>query len=103
MLISAKLLSLLKTFSKHELNSFKKFVASPFHNEQQELIQLFAIIDHHFRASEKEQKANPLEKAMVWEYIFGTKPYNDVRMRRCLLYTSPSPRDRTRSRMPSSA
>ena len=27
----------------------------------------------------------------------------DGRMRFCLLYTSPSPRDRTRSRMPSSA
>ena len=28
---------------------------------------------------------------------------NDVRDWHCLLYTSPSPRDRTRSRMPSSA
>ena len=27
----------------------------------------------------------------------------DVRLLSCLLYTSPSPRDRTRSRMPSSA
>jgi len=82
MLISTKLLSLLKTFSKHELNSFKKFVASPFHNEQQELIQLFTIIDQYFRASEKIQKASPLEKEVVWKYIFGKKPYNDVRLRR---------------------
>ena len=29
--------------------------------------------------------------------------HNDVDSRICLLYTSPSPRDRTRSRMPSSA
>jgi hypothetical protein len=28
---------------------------------------------------------------------------NDALIRACLLYTSPSPRDRTRSRMPSSA
>ena len=27
----------------------------------------------------------------------------DAKIRACLLYTSPSPRDRTRSRMPSSA
>ena len=27
----------------------------------------------------------------------------NARLKRCLLYTSPSPRDRTRSRMPSSA
>ena len=30
-------------------------------------------------------------------------PIKDVRIKTCLLYTSPSPRDRTRSRMPSSA
>ena len=29
--------------------------------------------------------------------------YNSLKIRNCLLYTSPSPRDRTRSRMPSSA
>ncbi len=82
MLISTKLLTLLKTFSKHDLNSFKKFVASPFHNEQEELMQLFAIINQYFRSPEKEQKANPLEKEMVWQYIFGQKKYNDVRLRR---------------------
>ena len=29
--------------------------------------------------------------------------YNRTKAKACLLYTSPSPRDRTRSRMPSSA
>ena len=82
MLISSKLISLLKTFSKHDLNSFKKFIASPFHNEQQELVELFAIIDQYFRSSEKEQKTNPLEKEMVWQHIFDEKKYNDVRLRR---------------------
>jgi len=33
----------------------------------------------------------------VWDYSFNDGLYS------CLLYTSPSPRDRTRSRMPSSA
>ncbi len=82
MLISPKLLLLLKTFSKHDLNSFKKFVTSPFHNEQQELVQLFTIIDQHFRSSEKEQKANPLGKEVVWQHIFDKKKYSDVRLRR---------------------
>ena len=35
------------------------------------------------------------EKALEW--------YNSDEYKPCLLYTSPSPRDRTRSRMPSSA
>ena len=33
------------------------------------------------------------------EFTMGSKDHSDD----CLLYTSPSPRDRTRSRMPSSA
>lgn len=82
MLISNKLLSLLHTFSKHDLNSFKKFIISPFHNEQAELVRLFDIIDAHLRAPSKEQKANPLEKDRVWKAIFDKKPYQDVRLRR---------------------
>ena len=33
----------------------------------------------------------------------GSPANGDIRYNSCLLYTSPSPRDRTRSRMPSSA
>ena len=42
--------------------------------------------------------------ALVREEM-GADPFNGVIyvFRACLLYTSPSPRDRTRSRMPSSA
>ena len=38
--------------------------------------------------------------------LFSTEQFNDIQIGKdgnCLLYTSPSPRDRTRSRMPSSA
>ena len=37
--------------------------------------------------------------------VFGNprKPYDTASMLACLLYTSPSPRDRQKSRMPSSA
>ena len=38
------------------------------------------------------------EENKVWDVDPVLKPFRD-----CLLYTSPSPRDRTRSRMPSSA
>ena len=60
MLISNKLITLLSTFSKHDLNSFKKFINSPFHNEQSELVQLFEILDTYFRSSEKEQQRKNL-------------------------------------------
>ena len=37
------------------------------------------------------------------KFTTGKGRYTDDINRPCLLYTSPSPRDRTRSRMPSSA
>ena len=40
--------------------------------------------------------------ANVWEEVQKDKVVVE-KVRPCLLYTSPSPRDRTRSRMPSSA
>ena len=45
----------------------------------------------------------------LWNYAndlsapSSTLPYGDTHAITCLLYTSPSPRDRTRSRMPCSA
>ena len=42
-------------------------------------------------------------KDVLWFLMDEAKVANINDFRRCLLYTSPSPRDRTRSRMPSSA
>ena len=48
--------------------------------------------------------ANTLLESTQEEYNLGTKSITDlIEAETCLLYTSPSPRDRTRSRMPSSA
>ena len=56
-------------------------------------------------AKEKEMipiliKAAKIMDELFWIESFGDK---DALLSSCLLYTSPSPRDRTRSRMPSSA
>ena len=50
-------------------------------------------------------KKNRMEYSMgLFVYYFGTKKiYDNVEHHTCLLYTSPSPRDMRRSRMPSSA
>ena len=48
------------------------------------------------------QAGNPIVKP-VYEGLFGGWEGNWMAYNVCLLYTSPSPRDRTRSRMPSSA
>jgi len=41
--------------------------------------------------------------ALVWNPTRPVDQLDDALVRVCLLYTSPSPRDRTRTRMPSSA
>ena len=50
--------------------------------------------------------ADPASNAASWQWVAGSgadaSPYFRI-FNPCLLYTSPSPRDRTRSRMPSSA
>jgi len=47
--------------------------------------------------------ANSLLTLHGWSPVGEGRPWMDARLQDCLLYTSPSPRDRTRSRMPSSA
>ena len=43
------------------------------------------------------------EKSTLPQGVAMETPYSNKQWGFCLLYTSPSPRDRTRSRMPSSA
>ena len=61
----------------------------------------------------RENNSSALRMLLIWNFDEsvismvpeGDVPYtpNDAPVGTCLLYTSPSPRDRTRSRMPSSA
>ena len=47
--------------------------------------------------------ANGAGKTSLMKVILGYSSYQDGTFRICLLYTSPSPRDKRQSRMPSSA
>ena len=46
---------------------------------------------------------NPVHRRILYAMIEGGYDWSKAYRKSCLLYTSPSPRDRTRSRMPSSA
>ena len=50
-----------------------------------------------------ETKEPEKEEKKLHQCVFDTNRKLGLHLKRCLLYTSPSPRDRTRSRMPSSA
>ena len=58
------------------------------------------------QTSEDKQSLDGDDENIYAEDLKNTITNNDARLEQlenCLLYTSPSPRDRTRSRMPSSA
>lgn len=76
-MVSNKLLLLLGTFNKYELNRLRKFLQSPYFNENEHLVLLFEILNKFIR-SEKEN----LDQAVVWRKIFPKNMYNDTRFRR---------------------
>lgn len=83
-MLSRKLLDLLETFSKYDLNRFNKFLQSPFFNENEELVKLFDLLDEYLRLSIplREEAKSTLAKQVVWQKLFGKKKYNDAHMRR---------------------
>ena len=80
-MLSKKLISLLESFSKHDLNRFDKYLRSPFFNEKEDLNRLFGIVDKALRKN-KDRRAQQLEKKTVWEQLYGKEDYNDGRLRR---------------------
>ena len=73
-------------------------------NEQEELIGLPDRLDALLQVYNHLTKFNETNPNAVWHHqvdLYG--PDCPDCKKPCLLYTSPSPRDRTRSRMPSSA
>lgn len=76
-MISNKLLSLLSTFNKYELNRLRKFLQSPYFNENEQLVILFEILNKFVR-SEREN----INQQAIWKKIAPGKSYNDTRFRR---------------------
>jgi hypothetical protein len=73
----SKLITLLSTFNKYELNRLRKYVESPFFNENTLLVDLFDVIDKFLRSNK-----TILEQKEVWSKIFDKKPYDDTKFRR---------------------
>ncbi len=75
---NSKLYSLLLTFSTYDLLRFRKFITSPFFNENHELVQLFEVIKTDLTNKTGKTK----DKLGFWSAIFADRPYNDTRFRR---------------------
>ena len=83
-MLSRKLLDLLETFSKYDLNRFSKYLHSPFFNENEEIVKLFDLLDEYLRLPDqiRKESAGMIAKEKVWQKIFRNKKYNDGHLRR---------------------
>ncbi|MFN0177030.1 MAG: hypothetical protein ACKVU0_20480 [Saprospiraceae bacterium] len=77
-MFSEKLLSILQTLSKVERNRFRKYLLSPYLNDQLDLILLFDASDKALRDGTFTQ----LERQEVWQKLYPNKSYNDAQLRR---------------------
>jgi len=79
-MFSDKLISLLQTFSKVELNRLRKFLRSPWFCENDDVLRLFELVNDALRAGD-ETIAN-LDKTTVWTALYAGKKYDDTHLRR---------------------
>jgi hypothetical protein len=75
-----KLIALLKEFSKPELNRFRKFIESPYFNDQEDVLRLFEWINGALRKTPLVE--TQLEKPQVWKALYGKRPFDDGHLRR---------------------
>lgn len=82
---SKKLIMLLEGFSGFDLNRFRRYLISPYFNENQDIIQLYDLIDSKLREQKiSAESDHSAEKERLWKELFGKKGYHDAHMRRLL-------------------
>jgi hypothetical protein len=79
-MLSDKLVSILNHFSKVELNRLRKFVASPYFNDQEDVLRLFDVL--HQALKKDPASLEQLEKQKIWKQLYGAKTYHDGHFRR---------------------
>jgi len=79
-MFSEKLITLLQTFSKPELNRFRKYLQSPYLNDQPDALRLFEIVNESLRKTVPD--AQDFEKEHVWKQLFAGKEPEDLHLRR---------------------
>lgn len=82
---SKKLLILLEDFSGYDLNRFRRYLASPYFNENEELTRLFDLLDEIIRDEKLQSNGDhAAAKKQLWQQIFERKTYDDAHMRRLI-------------------
>lgn len=75
-----KLTTLLQTFSNSELQQLRKYLLSPFFNENEVLVHLFDWMEANILHQKKRQQVT--NKKAIWAILFPHQSYNDDKFRR---------------------
>lgn len=79
-MLNTKLVTFLRNYSRPDLAQFRKYLASPFFNEKEELAHLFErLVESEILVGNSEKN---LEKLSLWKQLFPGSAYDDVRFRR---------------------
>ncbi len=78
---SSRLFNVIAQLEKKDIRNLNKFVRSPFHNQRQDVIQLFEFII-------KVKDTNPLalKKENVFSFLYPTEKFNDRKMRHTMSF-----------------
>jgi hypothetical protein len=75
-----KLHLLLSKLNVYQLNRFTKFIASPYHNEDEKLIKLYAYLLPFYKSGTTDE----LDRLKIWKKVYGTKPFTNLHFARLL-------------------
>lgn len=75
-----KLITLLLGFDKYTLNRLRKFLLSPFFNEQQDVVDLFEHLNAVIRRGESALQR--LDAEDVWAVVYPGIPFDEMQLRR---------------------
>lgn len=79
-MFSEKLIVLLRTFSKPELNRFRKYLLSPYLNDQSDLVRLFETVNEGLRKPAPDPA--DFDRDLVWKNLYPGKKTDDLQLRR---------------------
>ncbi|MEO1515645.1 MAG: hypothetical protein AAFV95_11545 [Bacteroidota bacterium] len=80
---NSKVVAIIDSFNKTDLTQFRKYLISPFFNEQEALVALFDLLCQYLQSS-KNESGEELDKLFIWKQVFGSDPYNDLQLRRLM-------------------
>jgi len=79
-LFSEKLLTLLRRFDKYGLNRMRKFLMSPYFNEQTDVVAFFEYLNEALR--QDADRLPELDKRKVWGHVYPEKSFDEAQLRR---------------------